>query len=168
MRNTLFFSLGSNIEPRINYLKKAICLLNKKFKLIKISPIYETMPVECNLNRPFLNMCAEYETDEIDPFKILEIIEEIEVSIGRKKDEKGKKVDREIDIDILFFNNIKISEKRLTIPHKDMFKRLFVLKPLLDILDSNSPYIKEYFLFDKINKIKDQIIKKVEEIEIEL
>lgn len=166
MSNRLFLSLGSNIEPRNIFLKMAVSLLSEKFTFVKVSPVYETDPVDFVSSLTFLNICAEYLTDIDDPFKVLDILEEIESSLERDLTQKGKKMDRTIDIDILFFGDIEVSSERLTIPHPRMFERLFVLKPLLDILELSSDYINKYSLIERASEIKGQQIKKVGEIEL--
>ncbi len=167
MQNILILSLGSNIEPRIFYLKSAVNLLNKHFNFGRISSVYLTDPVDCTEKNKFFNICAEYKTEINDVFEILKIIEDIEVKVGRDKKNKGLCRSREIDIDILFFNKLKIKTEKLTIPHKKMFERLFVLKPLIEILSKDSEYLKEYDIINFHDKIKDQNIKLLGDVIIE-
>ncbi|MCX5657635.1 MAG: 2-amino-4-hydroxy-6-hydroxymethyldihydropteridine diphosphokinase [Candidatus Omnitrophica bacterium] len=63
---------------------------------------------------------------------MLERLKEIENLLGRKKT-KRKWAPREIDLDILFYGNTIIKEKNLFVPHKEIKKRWFVLKPMSDI-----------------------------------
>jgi len=167
MQNILILSLGSNIEPRISYLNSAVKLLNEHFEFSKVSSVYLTEPVGCIEKKNFLNICAEYKTGNNDVFEILNIIEDIEVKVGRDKKNKGLNHSREIDIDILFFNKLNLKTDKLTIPHKKMFERLFVLKPLIEILSEESEYLKEYDIINYHKNIKDQNIELIGDIFIE-
>ncbi|MBN2546760.1 MAG: 2-amino-4-hydroxy-6-hydroxymethyldihydropteridine diphosphokinase [Spirochaetes bacterium] len=167
MKNILILSLGSNIEPEIFYLNTAVKLLNEYFELSKVSSVYLTDPVDCMGKNKFFNICAEYKTEINDVFDILNIIENIEVTIGRDKFNKGLKSSREIDIDILFFNKMTLNTSKLTIPHKKMFERLFVLKPLIEILSEESGYLKEYDIIKCHNNIKGQSVKLLGDVLIE-
>jgi 2-amino-4-hydroxy-6-hydroxymethyldihydropteridine diphosphokinase len=164
MKNKLILSLGSNIEPRLDYLKEAILLLNAEFKFIRVSSVYETGPVDYLKQDDFYNICAEYETGADDPFELLKITKEIEKKIGR-----GKSIDkgpRKIDIDIIFFGNHSENTEVLMIPHKEMLKRKFVLEPLLEILPEDSEYIEKYDLVNINSGISDQKTIKIGEFKL--
>ena len=84
--------------------------------------------------------------------------------MAEKKNIKRPKGPRIIDIDILFFEDIVIDSEKLSIPHKGMFNRKFVLKPLLEILPKDSAYIKKYDLIDCLKKVDNQKIVKIGEL----
>jgi len=130
--NKSFLSLGSNLGDRLNYLEKAIDLLKKTegVNIIKISSVYETEPVGYKEQPSFLNLVVEIET-EIEPEDLLKRCKEIESSLGRTKREKWR--EREIDIDIIFYNNLIIEKDYIVIPHKELYYRKFVLLPLCEI-----------------------------------
>ncbi|HOJ63676.1 MAG TPA: 2-amino-4-hydroxy-6-hydroxymethyldihydropteridine diphosphokinase [Spirochaetota bacterium] len=160
----MYLSLGSNIEPREEYLKLAIENIRKYFVIEKISPIYETEPVDDLEQANFLNLSLFCRTEIKDPLKNLRILKDIEHSIGRKKDEKRPKGPRTIDIDIIFLSDIKYNSEELTIPHKSFLKRNFVLIPLSDIIEDN---LKEKYNFKKhISENKNQIVKKIGDLNI--
>lgn len=162
----MYLSLGSNIEPREEYLKLAINFLKKKFIIKKISPIYETLPLEDLDQDYFLNLAIYCLTKFKEPIKNLKIIKMIEDKIGRKRDEKRPKGPRIIDIDIIFISDIIYQSKELNIPHKSFLKRNFVLIPICDILDNN--YLKEkYNLIYHISENKNQNVRKFGEINFE-
>jgi 2-amino-4-hydroxy-6-hydroxymethyldihydropteridine diphosphokinase len=167
MINELVLSLGSNIEPRTEYLKQAICLLNDQFKLVKKSSYYETEPVDDINQANFYNMAVIYETNLDDPYKVLKIIQDIELQIGRVKDNERPKGPRKIDIDIIFFGNIIIKSQELNIPHERFSYRKFVLMPILEILDNDSKYLKSYDFSGFLDKITDQRIKLIGDLKIE-
>jgi 2-amino-4-hydroxy-6-hydroxymethyldihydropteridine diphosphokinase len=128
----VYIGLGSNVGNRLNNLKKAVALLKKekKIKVIKLSSIYETEPVGVIGQNKFLNLVVKIKT-ELNPFDLLSKCKEIERKLKRKKLIKWGP--RTIDLDILFFGNKIIRTKELTIPHKLLYKRRFVLEPLVEI-----------------------------------
>ncbi len=166
MSVSLILSLGSNIEPKKDYLIQAINELNKYFKLKKVSSLYLTEPLEDTDQDDFINLCVNYNCDIEDPYKVLKIINNIENKIGRKRDYSRLKGPRVIDIDIIFFGEYEISNEELTIPHKSLFYRKFVLKPLVEILSEDSNYITKYKLESYLNKLKNQNVKKIGELAI--
>lgn len=79
---------------------------------------------------PFLNqvVCCEVESR---PLEFLKNLEEIESNLGRKN--KGQKLPRTIDIDILLYGEFVIDSQRLTVPHAALTERIFALEPLLEL-----------------------------------
>jgi 2-amino-4-hydroxy-6-hydroxymethyldihydropteridine diphosphokinase len=133
MSKTIFLSLGSNLGDRERNLKKACELLAamEGFEWITASSIYVTQPIEMEPDSPtFLNMVIKGQFI-FTPLELLNNIENIEKKLGREN--KGDKTPRPIDIDILLFGDDKIKTKQLTIPHRSMTRRAFVLVPLLQI-----------------------------------
>ena len=132
--NIVFLGLGSNIEPRINSIKKTIQLIEKRCGLVfKKSKTYESEPWGFQSKNPFLNLCIEIETI-FNIEKLFSILNTIEKDLGRQEKTDNKQYsDRIIDIDILYFNSEIINNKNLQIPHSTMHERKFVLKPLSDI-----------------------------------
>ncbi len=127
----VFLGLGSNIGDRNANLKMALELLKKNnIRPVKKSSVYETGPVGFTGQEDFYNMCLLAEAGE-GPADLLNIVKEIEAKMGRKKAIKyGPRI---IDIDILFYDNIMIKEKELSVPHPEIAKRKFVLIPLNEI-----------------------------------
>lgn len=133
MKHTCYLSLGSNIGKREAYLQKAITLLENEpgILLKKRSSFYETSPVGGVIQDDFINLALEIET-ELAPHALLLVIHRIEKALHRKRIIRWGP--RTIDIDILFFDHIKMASNDLTIPHQEVFHRLFVLIPLIEIL----------------------------------
>jgi 2-amino-4-hydroxy-6-hydroxymethyldihydropteridine diphosphokinase len=126
-----FLALGSNLGERIFFLKKACEYLEKSgINIKKMSSVYESLPEGFTEEPLFLNMVIEVET-ELSPFELLKETQEIERILGRI--EKGRRGPRTIDIDIIFYDDVKINSRELKIPHPRAFERDFVLKPLLEI-----------------------------------
>lgn len=130
IKNIYYLSLGSNLNDRSANLQSAIRELSKFAEIKGKSKIYETCPLGYKSQGKFLNMAIEMES-ELSPLELIFRTQEIEHKMGRKREiPKGP---REIDIDILLYNNETYSHKHLTIPHKEMHKRQFVLEPLNEI-----------------------------------
>jgi len=139
-RPKVYLCLGSNIGDREANLRNAVSMLNKSsfLEIIQISSIYETEPMHVKEQGPFYNIVLSLElTNTIDPFVLMGYLKSVEYSLGRKKD-KIRFGPRIIDIDILYFQDIKIESDFLTIPHKSITQRRFVLVPLSEI----SPYFE--------------------------
>ena len=131
--NIAYIGLGSNIEPRDTYLKKAIDLLQsyEEIELTAASSIFETDPVDYVKQDDFLNMVAEVRTT-LTSKRLLLSCQEIEEKLGRKRIiDKGP---RTIDLDILLYNDIHIDEDQLQIPHPRLNERAFVLVPLCELV----------------------------------
>ncbi len=127
--NRVFLGLGSNRGNRLQYIQKTIKKISQHFGLNNISKIIETEPIGPS-KRKYLNLVIEILTI-YSPDSILEKITKLERKLEREKFEKWGS--RTIDIDILFYNNIVMSGLKLTIPHKEIHKRIFVLEPLCQI-----------------------------------
>lgn len=114
----------------------------------RVSSFIETEPWGFESEERFLNAAVMYElhlrkgyNPEAEALMVLEICKDIERRMGRTSaplfDEAGKRVykDRPIDIDILLFGEDKIDCEELTVPHKLMYERDFVMIPLMEIAD---------------------------------
>ncbi len=130
--NFVLFSLGSNIGNKVNTLKEAIEVFEYAEVLneIKISSFYESEPYGEKDQDWFVNIAISGYTDYSPDF-LLGMIKNTEYLLGRKIRNRWQK--REIDIDILLFNDLVISTKYLTIPHPQMHLRRFVLEPANEI-----------------------------------
>lgn len=113
-------------------LQSAVDLIFTKIGTIqRLSKVYETAAMGFD-GDDFFNACIRVET-ELKPKKLLKQLQLIEKRLGRKKSSYIGYESREIDLDILFYEDEIISEKELMIPHPEMHKRKFVLQPLADI-----------------------------------
>lgn len=139
----IYLSLGSNMGDSFYYLLQAIIEINKltNTKVSKISKFYKTKAWGLTEQPDFINCCIELHTDLL-PFDLLKKINEIEAKLDRVREVHWGP--RTIDIDIIFYDNLKINDEKLTIPHKYYKQRNFVLIPLLDIIWNKNlvlPYI---------------------------
>ncbi|AIE58606.1 2-amino-4-hydroxy-6-hydroxymethyldihydropteridine diphosphokinase [Bacillus methanolicus] len=144
MKNSAFIALGSNIEDRYTYLKKAVLELDSfdEIKVVSTSSIYETDPVGYEDQDKFLNMVIKVNTS-LGPFELLDTCLDIEQKLGRKREIKWGP--RTIDLDILLYNNENIETENLTVPHPRMKERAFVMIPLMEIRNSTLPVMKKPF-----------------------
>ena len=128
----VYLSIGSNIGDRIGYIKKALVALSKlpKTKITKISSLYETEPYGRKEQPWFVNIVVEMFT-ELSPVELFKKCKSIEAKLGRQVRERW--AEREIDIDILLYDDLVISSEGFKIPHPDMHNRRFVLIPLSEI-----------------------------------
>lgn len=127
-----FLSLGSNQGDRLDNLKQALKALSQTegLRLKKVSSVYQTEPVGVDKQNDFLNAVIEIETD-LEPLQLLECLQLIENSLGRKRTVKwGPRI---IDIDILYYGEWTFDHPRLKIPHPHIGYRRFVLVPLCEI-----------------------------------
>lgn len=145
----LYLSLGSNQGDRAQHLENALSLLNIELKrpYKEVSSFIETEPWGFDSDEKFLNAAVHYELElprgynpEAEGLMILEICKDIERRMGRsgepQYDEGGHRIytSRPIDIDILLFGDNRIDCPELTVPHKLMNERDFVMIPLNEIL----------------------------------
>lgn len=131
-RHTAYLSLGSNMGDRESYLDMAIDGLNKDeyTKVTRVSDFIETEPYGYTDQDKFLNGCLEIETLRT-PKELLSLAGSIE------QDAKRERIihwgPRTLDIDILMYDDLIFDSDELHIPHVEMHKREFVLKPLSSI-----------------------------------
>lgn len=133
--NVAYISLGSNIEPRKEYIDRALEKLERHegITIDQQSSIYETAPVDYTDQAHFLNMVVKVKTS-LANIDLLEACQMIERELGRDREkEQIEKGPRTIDLDILLFNNENRDLERLRIPHPRMHERAFVLVPLNEI-----------------------------------
>ena len=129
----VFIALGSNIEPRKDFMDKAIAAIQTFGELVNASSIIETEPFGFESETNFLNAVIEIKTD-LSPRSLLLKLQEIEKKLGRKSKSQNKNYSsRTIDLDILYFGKQILVSPELTIPHPEIFNRDFVLTPLKEI-----------------------------------
>ncbi len=134
--------LGSNLGDREKNLERALSLLRKKgVRIIQLSSVFETQPVDLPSQPWFFNQVIEIETG-IDPSGLLDLVKGIEESMGRNTlIQKGPRV---IDIDILLAEDKVIHTRKLSIPHPRLSERNFVLIPFAEISpETVHPLLKE-------------------------
>jgi 2-amino-4-hydroxy-6-hydroxymethyldihydropteridine diphosphokinase len=128
---TIYLSLGSNVGDRDANLHAAIERLGAPgLRVLRISPTYETEPVDNTNQGWFLNLVVEAETS-LFPIQLLARAQKVERVLGRVRTvPKGPRI---IDIDILLYGTVAMRGGKLEIPHPRMTERRFVLAPLNDL-----------------------------------
>ncbi|MGN6398030.1 MAG: 2-amino-4-hydroxy-6-hydroxymethyldihydropteridine diphosphokinase [Mucilaginibacter sp.] len=155
---SVFLLLGSNLGDRQYFLRQAIALIDTQVaKVIKTSSIYETQSWGKSDAPDYLNQVIVLET-EATAQEVLDKILNIELMLGRKREEKWGS--RTIDIDILFYGDEIINEEGLHIPHPELHNRRFTLEPLKEIApDLRHPVFGKTITAIK-NELKDNLIVK--------
>ena len=137
----IFLALGSNIDNRKQHVEKAITLLREKVYDITVAPLYETKPRYFENQQNFLNTVLRGFTD-LEPRKLLQFTKTVQQEVGRV--ERFRNGPREIDIDVLFYDNEVYKDEELEIPHPRLQERDFVLQPFADINpDFSHPILKK-------------------------
>ena len=137
----IFLALGSNIENRKQHIETALVLLREKVQDITVAPLYETKPRYFENQYNFLNTVLRGFTD-LEPRELLQFTKAVQKEVGRV--ERFRNGPREIDIDILFYDNVVYKDEELEIPHPRLQERDFVLQPFSDINpDFSHPVLKK-------------------------
>ena len=134
--HTAYIALGSNLGDKKKYLDDAISALNavQGCNIEKISSYLETEPYGVTDQDIFLNACLKLKT-LLTPMELLDELHKIEQAAHRERLIHWGP--RTLDLDIIFYDDIVSSDDDLCIPHVEMHKRYFVLKPLHEI----APYM---------------------------
>jgi 2-amino-4-hydroxy-6-hydroxymethyldihydropteridine diphosphokinase len=127
----VYLGLGSNIGDRLKNIEKAVSLLSEHVQILRISTPIETDPVGGPPQEKYINAVLKA-TTLLSARQLLSKTQEIENSAGRIRTPIPN-APRVIDIDILLYNNDRIHENDLIVPHPRMLKRNFVMQPLAEI-----------------------------------
>ncbi len=151
-RHRVFLGIGSNLGDREGYLDFAVEQLGRDstIDVKRVSSYIETEPYGPVEQPDFLNGVIEVET-YLEADELLDIIHDIEEEAGRERIIHWGP--RTLDIDILFFDDEIINTETLTIPHPEMHKRDFVLRPMMEI----APYIYHPTLKKNIVQLMDDM-----------
>ena len=157
----VYLSLGSNLGDREQQLKQAIRFIDERIgEVVRQSSFIETEPWGFQSDHRFLNAAICCLTDKT-PREVLQLTQQIERDLGKTKAHATRRApqssalsphpsalspqpsslspqpsyyDRPIDIDILLYDDWKVSEPDLKIPHPLMHQRDFVMIPLKEIM----------------------------------
>ena len=128
-------ALGSNLGDRLANLKaarKRIGELPGVEAPNLASSVYETEPVNCEAGAgKFLNAVIEFQYDG-EASELLRELREIEADLGRSS-AHARNVSRTIDLDLLYFGDVTLTDPALQLPHPRMTERRFVLEPLAEL-----------------------------------
>lgn len=129
-----WLALGGNVGDSRNILDRAVGLLcdGIKVRLLARSSDYRTPPWGLKYQPPFINLCIAVET-LLSPRELLDHAQGVERQLGRDRAHEKRWGPRTADIDIIVYDDLRMDELGLTIPHPRLFERAFVLLPLAEI-----------------------------------
>lgn len=132
LTENIFLGLGSNKDDRLSWLKEAVRRISSDTDtvLTAVSSVYESEPYGVKEQENFLNAAIRISSRR-SLHELHAWIKNLEKEIGRQEGPRWGP--REIDIDLLFYGNTVLSSQRLTVPHKEIALRDFVLLPLKEI-----------------------------------
>ena len=153
-----YLGLGSNEGDRIRNLRAARDALGAHgIEVLAASSVYQTAPVGEVLDQPdFLNACLRIRT-ELGPEELLDAAKAVERELGR---EPGgvRHGQRPIDVDVLLLGDLEYSSDRLTLPHREVTNRRFVIDPLLE-LDPDLTLPDGTTLARRLSSVHDQRVR---------
>ena len=132
-QRTGYLGLGSNVGDPAGHLRAAVELLEAEgLEVEAVSSAYVTEPVGEVLDQPdFLNAALRIRTD-LEPEQLLDACKRVEAARGRSFD-APRHSPRPLDVDLLLLGDLERSTDRLTLPHREVTTRRFVLVPLLEL-----------------------------------
>ncbi len=131
-------ALGSNVDSeagsRADHLAAALALLDDppRCAVLARSRLIETSPVGPIPQGPYLNAAAVLRT-RLSPIELLSRLLEIEQLRGRNRAREGRWGPRTLDLDLLLYDDLRLEQPGLTLPHPRLTERAFVLVPLTEI-----------------------------------
>ena len=128
--STAYLGLGTNMGDRKENLRNALDAIAEKMTVCERSSLYETAAWGYTDQPDFLNQVIKVETS-LTPLRLLNFLKKTEVELGRVANFRYGP--RQIDVDILFYDDIVKNTGRLQIPHPRLAERTFVLVPLNEI-----------------------------------
>lgn len=153
--NKVYIGLGSNQGDKFKNLQAAIDAIHNEIGPVKkISKVYRS-PALGFEGDEFNNACILIHT-RLTASKTMKELLRIERSLGRDRKKKAGYESRTIDLDILFFNDEKIDSKTVTVPHKELHKRLFVLHPLNNLAPDFQHPKRKKTVSELLAKCKDE------------
>ena len=129
----LYIGIGSNLNDPLQQVNNAIEKISNldKFNNLKVSSLYESLPMGPQDQNNYINCVVMFRSGE-SPEDILLLLKDIESLMGREKSHV-RWSERIIDLDIILYGDLIYHSETLSIPHKNVSERAFVLQPLLDI-----------------------------------
>ena len=152
--HTAYVALGSNLGDKEANLRKALELLQERgVEIVKTSTFISTEPYGVTDQPQFLNGVCEVRTSLV-PLALLHTLLEIEQEMGRVRLRHWG--ERNIDLDLLLYEDVVLDTPELKLPHPDMQNRDFVLLPLAEI----APELVHPILQKSIEELSNLFISK--------
>jgi 2-amino-4-hydroxy-6-hydroxymethyldihydropteridine diphosphokinase len=127
----VLLGLGGNVGDPAGTIDAALARLDERgLRIVARSALYRTPPWGPVAQPDFVNLCARAET-RLSPREVLAVTRATEAELGRERSQRWGP--RTIDIDILAYDDLRVAEPDLEIPHPRLTERAFVLVPLRDV-----------------------------------
>jgi 2-amino-4-hydroxy-6-hydroxymethyldihydropteridine diphosphokinase len=126
------FGIGSNIAPKRLNIRRAVHELTKRFNVVRVSSLFETSPIGVRSGDEAFYNAAVLALTRHTPDKTLQLVNEIESLLGRRRSYPN--APRTVDIDIILFGAEVRRSRELVIPHPRYRSREFVLAPMREIV----------------------------------
>ena len=162
MAHIAFVGLGSNLSDPCNQVLRALQALKglPHTRMLARSSLYRSAPIGYLHQPDFINAVAQLET-ALPPRALLDALLELEHECGRTRDVHNGP--RTLDLDLLLYDDLQLHEHGLTIPHPQMHKRAFVLRPLLEIApDCGIPGLN--LAAEALRQCGDQQLEKIPDV----
>ena len=152
--HTAYVALGSNLGDKEANLRRALeLLIERGVEIVKTSTFISTEPYGVTDQPTFLNGVCEVRTS-LEPLALLHILLAIEQEMGRVRLRHWG--ERNIDLDLLLYEDVVMDTPELKLPHPDMQNRDFVLLPLAEI----APELVHPILQKSIEELSNLFISK--------
>ena len=153
-KHTAYVALGSNLGDKEGNLRSALELLEEHgVEVVKVSTFICTEPYGVTDQPQFLNGACKVRTS-MTPLALLHTLLKIEQEMGRVRLRHWG--ERNIDLDLLLYEDVIMDTPELKLPHPDMQNRDFVLLPLAEI----APQLKHPVLHKSIRELKEKLIQR--------
>ena len=129
----IFLGIGSNLNDPIKQIQSGLTALRNLLNKLECASWYRSKPLGPRNQPDFVNTVVKGLTS-LSPQELREECQRIEHEHQRVKTEHWGP--RTLDIDILYFGEMWVSTKELTIPHPEILRRPFVVIPLIDLIPS--------------------------------
>lgn len=149
-----YISTGSNLGNRLAFLQEGINACSQRIgSVVAISAVVETPAMGFEGNS-FLNACFSIETT-LTAQEVMQQLLGIEKEHGRTRSKKVGYQNRTLDLDLLFYDNLVLNDPALTLPHRSIEKRQFVLQPLAEIAPNKVHPITQKSITELLNECDD-------------
>ncbi|HET7315667.1 2-amino-4-hydroxy-6-hydroxymethyldihydropteridine diphosphokinase [Salinisphaera sp.] len=132
-RHIAWIGLGSNLDDPAGRIRRGVAEIAAApgIELLAVSPLYRTAPVGGPAEQPMFCNAAAVLATELTPHALLDALQAIEAAHDRVRDVRWGP--RTLDLDILAYDERRLDDRDLCIPHPRAHERGFVLAPLADI-----------------------------------
>ena len=149
-----YIALGSNLGDKEKNLRRALLLLTQQgVEVVRVSSFLSTEPYGVTDQPQFLNAVACVRTS-LAPLALLDVLLATELAMGRVRLRHWG--ERNIDLDLLLYEDVVLDTPRLRLPHPDMQNRDFVLLPLAEI----APELKHPTLQKTIYELMENLMNR--------